>query len=169
LGLALTVSPLTATVLADASELDAGIASAINNATARTAGLVAVAAVGAIVASYYGAQLTQQLGNRLPPSSQPAVQQAKRRTFGTIDAAAVPPADRAFARHATAVAGEDAFHVAMGIASGMLVVAGLGGLTLRGRRRKPVAAGDCAGGQLAGQPLAVVADLPPAGEPAGRT
>jgi predicted MFS family arabinose efflux permease len=40
LGLSLTVAPLTATVLADADEHDAGIASAINNAVARVAGLV---------------------------------------------------------------------------------------------------------------------------------
>ena len=39
LGLAMTVAPLTATVLADADETDAGIASAINNAIARVAGL----------------------------------------------------------------------------------------------------------------------------------
>ena len=36
----MTVAPLTATVLADADESDAGIASAINNAVARVAGLV---------------------------------------------------------------------------------------------------------------------------------
>ena len=42
LGLSLTVAPLTATVLADADESDAGIASAINNAVARVAGLVGV-------------------------------------------------------------------------------------------------------------------------------
>jgi EmrB/QacA subfamily drug resistance transporter len=159
LGLALTVSPLTATVLADASETDAGIASAVNNAIARTAGLVAVAAVGAVVASFYGAQLDQHLGHRLPASSQPAVREAKRHTFGTINAAALEPADRAFARRATAMAGRDAFHVAMMIASGLLVVAGLGGLALQGKPRTKVAAGDCAGGQLAGQPRLVVAEL----------
>jgi EmrB/QacA subfamily drug resistance transporter len=160
-GLCLTVSPLTATVLADASETDAGIASAVNNAIARTAGLVSVAAVGAVVASFYGAQLDQRLGHRLPPFSRPAVHEARRHTFGTIDAAALPPGDRAFARRATAAAGEDAFHVAMGIASGLLVVAGLGGLALHGPRRRAVAAGDCGGGQLAGQPRTVVAELPP--------
>ena len=42
LGLSLTVAPLVATVLADADESDAGIASAINNAVARVAGLVGV-------------------------------------------------------------------------------------------------------------------------------
>jgi EmrB/QacA subfamily drug resistance transporter len=51
LGLSLTVAPLTATVLADADESDAGIASAVNNAVARVAGLVGVSAVGVIVAS----------------------------------------------------------------------------------------------------------------------
>jgi EmrB/QacA subfamily drug resistance transporter len=50
LGLAVTVAPLTATVLADADESDAGIASAINNAVARVAGLVGVAVVGVAVA-----------------------------------------------------------------------------------------------------------------------
>jgi EmrB/QacA subfamily drug resistance transporter len=50
LGLSLTVSPLTATVLADADDKDAGIASAINNAVARMAGLIGVAVVGVVVA-----------------------------------------------------------------------------------------------------------------------
>ena len=49
LGLSLTVAPLVATVLADADESDAGIASAINNAVARVAGLVGVSAVGLVV------------------------------------------------------------------------------------------------------------------------
>jgi EmrB/QacA subfamily drug resistance transporter len=50
-GLSLTVAPLTATVLADADESDAGIASAVNNAVARVAGLVGVSVVGAAIAS----------------------------------------------------------------------------------------------------------------------
>ena len=161
LGLSLTVAPLTATVLADASEMDAGIASAVNNAIARTAGLVAVAAVGAVVASFYGARLDHRLGNRLPPSTAAAVREARRHTFGTIDARAVPLGDRAFARQAAASAGEDAFHVAMGIATGLLVAAGIGGLALHGRPRSVVAAGDCAGGQLAGQPRSVGTEASP--------
>ena len=51
LGLSLTVAPLTATVLADADERDAGIASAINNAIARVAGLIGVSILGVVVAS----------------------------------------------------------------------------------------------------------------------
>jgi EmrB/QacA subfamily drug resistance transporter len=49
LGLATLVSPLTAAVLADADPRNAGIASGVNNAVARVAGLLATAAVGTIV------------------------------------------------------------------------------------------------------------------------
>jgi EmrB/QacA subfamily drug resistance transporter len=45
LGLVATVAPLTATVLASADERHAGIASGVNNTVARTAGLLAVAAL----------------------------------------------------------------------------------------------------------------------------
>ncbi|HET8743141.1 MAG TPA: DHA2 family efflux MFS transporter permease subunit [Gaiella sp.] len=51
LGLSTTVAPLTAAVLADADESDAGIASAVNNAVARVAGLVGVSVVGLAAAS----------------------------------------------------------------------------------------------------------------------
>ncbi len=49
LGLAMTVAPLTGTVLAAAPDELAGTASGVNNAVARTAGLIAVAALPAVV------------------------------------------------------------------------------------------------------------------------
>jgi EmrB/QacA subfamily drug resistance transporter len=49
LGLSMTVAPLTATVLASADDRHAGIASGVNNATARAAGLLAVAGLPAAV------------------------------------------------------------------------------------------------------------------------
>jgi EmrB/QacA subfamily drug resistance transporter len=48
LGLAIVVAPLTAAILADADESTAGIASGVNNAVARVAGLLATAAVGTV-------------------------------------------------------------------------------------------------------------------------
>jgi len=57
LGLSMTVAPLTATVLASAEVRHAGVASGVNNAVARAAGLIAVAAlpaaVGLTAASYH--------------------------------------------------------------------------------------------------------------------
>ncbi len=49
LGLSATVAPLTATVLASASQRHAGIASGVNNAVARTGSLLSVAAVPPLV------------------------------------------------------------------------------------------------------------------------
>ena len=53
LGLSITVAPLTAAILGDVPSSEAGIASAVNNAVARIAGLVAVAAVGVVVAAQF--------------------------------------------------------------------------------------------------------------------
>jgi len=49
LGLTITVAPLTAAILGSIHPAQSGIGSAVNNAVARVAGLVAVAAVGIIV------------------------------------------------------------------------------------------------------------------------
>lgn len=49
LGLSITVAPLTAAILGDIASEHAGVASAVNNAVARIAGLIAVAIVGVII------------------------------------------------------------------------------------------------------------------------
>jgi hypothetical protein len=57
IGLALTVAPLTATVMSDSRRGDSGIASGVNNAIARVAALLGIAAVGVAVAARSGTEL----------------------------------------------------------------------------------------------------------------
>jgi EmrB/QacA subfamily drug resistance transporter len=50
-GLSMTVAPLTSAVLGDIEKANSGIASAVNNAISRIAGLIAIAVIGVIVGS----------------------------------------------------------------------------------------------------------------------
>lgn len=61
LGMAITVAPLTTTVMESVSEEQAGTASGINNAVSRTAGLLAIAVCGVLILHAF----SQQLGVRL--------------------------------------------------------------------------------------------------------
>jgi hypothetical protein len=77
LGLSITVAPLTAAILGDVPPAQAGIASAVNNAVARIAGLLAVAAVGAIVAAQFSSVLDNYAKQwRLDPVSVAMAKQA---------------------------------------------------------------------------------------------
>jgi len=152
IGLACTVAPLTAMVLSDADESNAGIASGVNNAIARVAGLLAVAAVGAVVSAQFSASLDQRLDVRqLSPAAQTAVAQARRQTLARVDPA------RAGSEISRAVqsASVHAFHVGIGISSTLVALGGLLGIAGIRNPRRAVRCEDCAGGQLAGQPLDV--------------
>ncbi len=88
LGLSMTVAPLTAAVLADATSTDAGIASGVNNAIARVAGLMGTAAVGAAVAGSFVANLDRRLAGV-------QLERAGARGGGGGQAAAAGPPGRA--------------------------------------------------------------------------
>ena len=150
LGLAATVAPLTATVLAEADESNAGIASGVNNAIARVAGLLAVAALGAVISAQFNSALDDNLaGQTLTPPAQAAVEQARKETLASVDPAVTGTA----VAGAVESASTSAFHVGIGIAT--LLVASGGVLGLAGIRnpRRTVRCSDCPGGQFAGQPL----------------
>ena len=72
LGLSMTVAPLTNTVLGAVPQHNAGVASGANNAISRVAGLLAIAAVGAVVAAQFGSALDERAGRAaLGPAQRP--------------------------------------------------------------------------------------------------
>ena len=151
LGLAMTVAPLTATVLADADEHNAGIASGVNNAIARVASLIAIAAVGALIASSYGASLRDDLGPLADrPGVSRAIDEAEQQPLAPVSADDAPPVVRARVEQASLDASIDAFRLAIGIATVLVALGGLLGLAGIVNPSRQVKASDCPGGQLAG-------------------
>jgi EmrB/QacA subfamily drug resistance transporter len=61
LGMAITVAPLTTTVMGAVDSHHSGVASGINNTVARVAGLLAIAVFGVLLASRFEAQVTPRL------------------------------------------------------------------------------------------------------------
>ena len=128
LGLSMTVAPLTAAVLAGVDTSQAGIASAVNNAVARVAGLLGTAAVGAAVAGSFVSGLDSNLAGRpLGPPAKAAVAEAKKLPLGRPDTAGLPRAQA----NAITVAADEAslksFHLGLGIAALLVAAGGLAG------------------------------------------
>jgi predicted MFS family arabinose efflux permease len=119
LGLVATVTPLTATVLADADEHNAGIASGVNNAIARIAGLLCVAAIGAVVSAVYVDDMGGPVGDTLE---------------------VIPGMPE------SVTASVHAFHVGIGVCAALVAVGGLLGLLGIRNPRREVSCEGCAEG-----------------------
>jgi MFS family permease len=150
-GLSLTVAPLTATVLGDADQNHSGLASGVNNAVARVAGLLAIAVVGAFVSAQFSQTVDDRVDARpLAPPSRQAVEDAKERPLTTDSANDAAPRQRPFLRRVFEDASVDAFHIALGISGALVIGGGLVSLAgIRNPRRK-VAASECPGGAICG-------------------
>jgi EmrB/QacA subfamily drug resistance transporter len=78
LGMAMAVAPLTTTVMNSAAASNAGVASGINNAVSRVAGLLAIAVFGWLMASVFEPRLQQALAaTHLPVELADAVWQQR--------------------------------------------------------------------------------------------
>jgi hypothetical protein len=134
LGLAIVVAPLTATVLQAADRRHAGVASGVNNAIARVAGLIAIAAVGAVVSASFSAGIDERLpAARLDGAERAYVGDARERPLTVPRAGA-----QARVRAAVRDAGVGAFATGM-VVSALLMAGGgiLAAVGIQNPRRMP--------------------------------
>ena len=78
LGMSIAVAPLTTVVMSSVSEARAGVASGVNNAVARTAGLLAIAVLGIVMLQVFKNELNRQLITSGLPD--PVVQSVQRQS-----------------------------------------------------------------------------------------
>jgi EmrB/QacA subfamily drug resistance transporter len=151
IGLAMTVAPLTAAVLAGVDSSQAGIASGVNNAIARVAGLIGTAGVGAVVAGSFASTLDRHLAHvPLGPAGHSAVEAAKRLPLAVPEAHGLPAAQARALRTAAEQASVHSFHLGLMIAAVLLAAGGLiGALGIRNPRGR-VRAEECPNGQFVG-------------------
>jgi EmrB/QacA subfamily drug resistance transporter len=102
LGMAITVAPLTSTVMASVDEAETGVASGVNNTVARVAALLAVAIVGLFALAVFERALSGRLAN---VHVSQAVRAELRADLGEIDLPASVTADE---RRAIELAAADA-------------------------------------------------------------
>jgi len=124
LGMAITVAPLTTTVMSAAGPERSGLASGINNAVSRTASLLAIAVFGIVAYQRFGRALIQRL-DALGVSSEirQLLAEEKRKLAAAAIPPSLPPELRTTLQAAIAEAFVDAFRLLMLLAAGLAVAA----------------------------------------------
>jgi EmrB/QacA subfamily drug resistance transporter len=120
-GMGLTVAPLTTAVMGSVEAQHAGVASGVNNAVARTAGLLAVAALGLVVIERFNRVLDAELATLALPATLARTVDAQRGRLAGADLADLK--DPAL-YHAVRQAFAEAY--VAGVRASMLICAGLG-------------------------------------------
>lgn len=130
LGMGLTVAPLTTAVMGSVDPRHAGVASGINNAVSRAAGLLAVAALGLLLLTRFDGELDRRLpGLSLPPALAATVE-AERGKLGGADLSGLEAPARDALREAFDLAYVAGFRALM-VACALLAAGGaLAGLLL---------------------------------------
>ncbi|HEY2404430.1 MAG TPA: MFS transporter [Polyangiaceae bacterium] len=126
LGMAVTIAPLTTTVMNAVDERRAGLASGVNNAVSRTAGLIAVAALGIVFYRVFANSLDDALSAIHPPSAlREAIGQQRMRLAAIELPSGATPTERAPLEHAIKLAFLRGFRVVTLIAAALALISGL--------------------------------------------
>ena len=120
LGMGLTVAPLTTAVMGSVATHHSGTASGVNNAVARTAGVLAIAMVGAVALFAFATALQERTAAlNLPTEARTALQAEAGRLGGAEVPAQVATEDAGATKLAIKLAFVDAFRVVMAICAGL--------------------------------------------------
>jgi MFS family permease len=140
LGMAVTVAPLTTTVMDSVASEHSGVASGVNNAVSRIAGLIAIAVFGVVVARSFVVRVEPRLARiALSADARDGVAAELPKMAGA-DVSAIPslPADRRVEVHGAIEASfNGAFRVAMFGAAALAVAAAVVGFFIVGDDEAP--------------------------------
>lgn len=126
IGLAITVTPLVSAILGDVDNKHAGIASAVNNAIARVAGLIAVAAIGAVVATSFGASINNaQSQQHLSEAARSALEASKSAPLVLAAPQNLSAADQRAHTEVVTAASVSAYRTGLAIIAGLLALGGV--------------------------------------------
>jgi EmrB/QacA subfamily drug resistance transporter len=127
LGMAVTVAPLTATVMNSVDPGRAGVASGINNAVSRAAGLVAIAALGIVMTHTFDNALNAHLLlMKLPQPVIDAIEEQRQRLAAISVPSGMDPATSAAIRHAVGEAFVAGFRRVMLVCAGLAALSAMG-------------------------------------------
>jgi hypothetical protein len=126
LGMAITVAPLTTTVMNAVGPDRAGVASGVNNAVSRAAALLAIAVFGALLAWAFDHALSTRLaGLALAPELQTSLQAQREKLAGLAIPAGVDTATASVLRHAVGDAFVAGFRWVMGVCAVLALLSAL--------------------------------------------
>lgn len=145
LGMAISVAPLTTTVMSAVDQRNAGIASGINNAASRVGGLLAIAVRGILLVQTFDTHLDQRLAALAPPPAVRRQLDQQRTKLAAIEVpAGVSAAQRAALTRAVDQSFVAGFRIVALVAAGLTLLSALAAwLTICGSVVRP--AGDGAG------------------------
>ena len=114
LGMAVVVAPLTTTVMGAVESQHAGVASGVNNAVSRVAGLVAIAVFGVLLVKAFDARVRPELDRlALPPAARAALDQELPKLAGADVSVVTSSKQRTEASRAVGTAFVSSFVVVM--------------------------------------------------------